>query len=101
MDDQQWGQLDNVNLLGDLARPLAELALVITDRVLLEVELQTLLDTGLVGVLRQGESQHGEVAEGHRLVILEGAGDNCPEQKRFGPDQMSGQRGVSSVPFPF
>ena len=64
VDDQQWRKLDNVCLLGHFARSLADVALEIVDILLLEKHLKSLYDTGAVGVLRQGESQVGEVAVG-------------------------------------
>ena len=71
VNDQQGRKLDYVYLLGHFARSLAQFTLVITDRVLLEVKLQALSDTGPISVLRQGKGQHGEVAVGDRLSIAE------------------------------
>ena len=65
VDYQQGRQLDNVNLLCHFPSSPADITLEIVHILLLQVQLQTLLDTGPVVVLGQGERQHGEMAVGH------------------------------------
>ena len=65
VDYQQGRQLDNVNLLCHFPSSPADITLEIVHILLLQVQLQTLLDTGAVCVLGQGKRQHGEMAVGH------------------------------------
>ena len=90
MDDEKWRELDDVRLLADLPGPLAEIALELLDSLLLQIHFQTLPETGPdqtnvkivpsieprvspVGVLRQGESEVGELPVGDGLSHTEAA----------------------------